>query len=95
MVVPRPWEQSLITLWYVFSGTCVIIVLDLFPIPVLVHKDTCAWFSVITEKTEHRGHPSEPDGKKHFGLPGEDLCADHSQKVIIYETQYLLRHYGP
>lgn len=51
-------------------------------------------FSMLTEKTEHFGHPSEPFWEKHFGLSGEDLCADHSQKVIICPTWFLIYLFG-
>lgn len=68
--------------------TCVIVVLNLFLSSFLFQlwsiKTFVLVFSMMTEKTEHCRHPSEPDGKKHFRLFGEDLCADHSQKVIIY-----------
>ena len=48
---------------------------------------------LMTEKTEYCRHPSEPHRKKHFGLSGEDIRADHSQKVIIYHPWPLLSCY--
>ena len=93
MAEPGPCGQSLVTLWYMFEGHVSLLSLICFLFQFWSIKTHALGFSVITEKTEHCGHPSEPDGKKHFGLSGEDVCADHSQKVIIYYTWRLLNHY--
>lgn len=83
MAVPG---KGLVTQWYKFEGhvsvSSLICCLSQFW-SIKTHALTFFFF-VITEKTEHCGHPSEPDGKKHFRLSGEDICADYSQKVIIY-----------
>lgn len=82
-VVPGPCGQvtghAVVHVW-----KRVTIVLKLFSDSFLVHKDICTCFYVMTEKTEHCRCPSGPYRKKHFRLSGEDICADHSQKVTVY-----------
>lgn len=86
MAVPG---KGLDTQWYKFEGHVSVSSLlgclsQFWSIKTHAFMSLSFFFLMITEKTEHCGRPSEPDGKKHFRLSGEDICADYSQKVIIY-----------